>query len=175
MVIGAPKFIRFGLPSAGAVFLYEYRALDDTWYLVDQFAAFDPEANQLFGSSVDLVGDRLAMGAVADDTNGIQTGAAYVQFFGPYVDCNENGYNDLYEAVQGLSSDVNGDGVPDECDCLGDLNADGVIGGQDLTLLLGYWATTDPDDLLAGDLDGNGTVDAADLTLMLGNWGICSN
>ena len=54
--------------------------------------------------------------------------------------------------------------------CVGDLNLDGEVGGADLTILLGSWATSDP----VADLNDDGTVGGADLTIMLGNWGLCS-
>lgn len=49
----------------------------------------------------------------------------------------------------------------------GDLNNDGTIDGQDLTLLLAGWNTTDPQY----DVNGDGLVDGADLTLLLASWG----
>lgn len=55
-------------------------------------------------------------------------------------------------------------------DCVGDLNGDLAVQGDDLTILLGEWGTCS--NCLA-DLDGDGTVDGTDLTLMLGNWGFC--
>ncbi len=48
---------------------------------------------------------------------------------------------------------------------VGDLNADGVVDGADLGLLLGDWMTAGP-----ADLDGSGLVDGADLGLLLGEW-----
>ena len=50
----------------------------------------------------------------------------------------------------------------------GDLNNDGTIDGQDLTLLLAGWNTNDPQY----DVNGDGFVDGADLTLLLASWGI---
>jgi hypothetical protein len=50
-----------------------------------------------------------------------------------------------------------------------DLNADGVVNGADLGLLLGAWG---PVGACAGaDLNGDGVVDGADLGLLLGAWG----
>ncbi|MFO0872884.1 MAG: hypothetical protein U0575_02780 [Phycisphaerales bacterium] len=67
--------------------------------------------------------------------------------------------------------DVNGNGVPDSCEpaCPFDLNADGVVDGADLGILLGAWGGAQ-----VGDLDGNGVVDGADLGLLLGAWGPCA-
>ena len=58
------------------------------------------------------------------------------------------------------------------CDgwCLGDLNFDGTVQGDDLGLLVAEWGST---SATLADLDGNGTVDGADFGLFLGNWGTC--
>lgn len=47
-----------------------------------------------------------------------------------------------------------------------DFNADGVVDGSDLGLLLAGWGTSDPDL----DLDQNGTVDGGDIGLVLAEW-----
>lgn len=56
-----------------------------------------------------------------------------------------------------------------QADCLGDLNGDGMVDGNDLGLMLGVWNTADP----AGDLDDNGLVDGADFGLLIAGWGPC--
>jgi subtilisin-like proprotein convertase family protein len=69
-----------------------------------------------------------------------------------------------------VATDCNGDGVPDDCSCQGDLDGDGVVGGADLAALLGFWGTNDP----GADLDGDELVGGADLSTLLGNWGLCN-
>ena len=70
-----------------------------------------------------------------------------------------------------VANDCDRDGVPDECQsCPGDLDGDGIIGGSDLSVLLGAWGTAEP----LADLDGNGIVSGSDLSVLLGNWGACS-
>ena len=68
-----------------------------------------------------------------------------------------------------VAEDCNRDGVPDECVCVGDVDGDNVVGGADLTVLLGAWQTS----LETVDLDGDGVVGGADLAIMLGGWGPC--
>ncbi|MFO0827762.1 MAG: PQQ-binding-like beta-propeller repeat protein [Phycisphaerales bacterium] len=46
-----------------------------------------------------------------------------------------------------------------------DLDCDGVVGPQDLAILLGAWGTAD------GDVNGDRTTDSTDLGLLLGAWG----
>ena len=57
---------------------------------------------------------------------------------------------------------VSGTGTP----LAGDLNADGIVNGADLALLLSRWSTADA----AADLNGDGTVGGPDLGLLLSNW-----
>ena len=58
----------------------------------------------------------------------------------------------------------------DVSDCPEDLDGDGIVGGADLTILLGMWGQSDENI----DLDGSGAVDGGDLTILLGAWGPCS-
>ncbi len=54
---------------------------------------------------------------------------------------------------------------------VGDYNADGFVGIEDLNLILGNWnATVTAFDLLAGDGTGDGFVGIEDLNQVLGNW-----
>ncbi len=68
-------------------------------------------------------------------------------------------------------TDANGNGIPDDCELLGDLDGDGVVGPSDLIVLLGMWGSCDDCADCLADLDGDCDVDGADLILLLGNWG----
>ena len=57
--------------------------------------------------------------------------------------------------LPGTSSDINQNEIPDECECLGDLNFDGVVDAADLAILLGQWGFPGP-----ADFDVTGAVDA---------------
>lgn len=46
----------------------------------------------------------------------------------------------------------------------GDLNLDGLVDGNDLTIVLGAWGTPD------ADLNDDGITDGGDITIVLGNW-----
>ena len=54
--------------------------------------------------------------------------------------------------------------------CPWDLNDDGVVGTDDLIVLLGAWGKNPGHP---ADLDGDGNVDTSDLIELLGNWGPC--
>jgi hypothetical protein len=58
------------------------------------------------------------------------------------------------------------------CDCAGDFNADGLVNGIDLGVLLGQWGVCSGANCVC-DLDGDGSVNGADLGILLGDWGSC--
>ena len=53
-----------------------------------------------------------------------------------------------------------------ECDSPEDLNSDGNVDGEDMTMMLGVWGT----DNQAADLNSDGIVDGADFSQLLGAW-----
>ena len=75
------------------------------------------------------------------------------------------------DIADGSSSDGNGNGIPDECECLGDLDGDGAIGLSDLAQLLANYGTTNGAEYEDGDLDGDGDVDLSDLAGLLSVYG----
>ncbi len=52
----------------------------------------------------------------------------------------------------------------------GDINGDGTINIQDLSILAGYWGQTNPEAPLA-DLNGDHIVNIQDLSILAGHWG----
>lgn len=70
----------------------------------------------------------------------------------------------------GVLSDSDGDGVPDVCECPGDLSMDGEIDVEDLNLVLSNWAQTGGAGL-PGDATRDGVVDVDDLNAVLSGFG----
>ena len=66
-------------------------------------------------------------------------------------------------------TDVNCNGIPDDQECLADLDGSGAVGIEDFLMLLEAWGD------LGGpaDIDGNGTVGINDFLLLLAAWGPC--
>jgi hypothetical protein len=74
------------------------------------------------------------------------------------------------ELLCGECIDANGNGVPDGCECLADLDGDGLVSTADLLTLLGAWG---PNPGHPADLDGDGIVGTSDLLALLAAWGAC--
>lgn len=75
--------------------------------------------------------------------------------------------------VDDLSSgepDLNGDGVPDECTCPGDIDHDGEVGFGDLLAVLAQWGSCSD---CPADLDHDGVVGFSELVAVLSAWGPC--
>lgn len=170
-LIGAPRSPSptEDISETGAVFMV--KRVEVNWYMVAILTAFDAEEGDQYGVSVAIEGELLAVGAAYDNDNGIQSGSVYVHPFLPLVDCNRNGYGDRLEILQGIALDNNENGVPDPCDCVGDMNFDGLVDGADLTFVLTSWDETGTN--LRPDINLDGIVNGADLTILLGTWGEC--
>jgi hypothetical protein len=86
-------------------------------------------------------------------------------------DCNGNGRLDECDIRDGLSRDQDRNGVPDECECLGDLDGDGVVGQADLAIVLADFGCNDPIKGCRGDVNNDRRTDQADLALLLADYG----
>jgi hypothetical protein len=88
------------------------------------------------------------------------------------ADCDGDGEADAGELILGGDTDLDGNGIPDGCECAGDFNADGLVAGEDLMLLLDAWGTAGSANSFA-DLDGDGEVGGRDTGILLSLWGPC--
>jgi hypothetical protein len=86
-------------------------------------------------------------------------------------DCNANDLLDILDVQLCEVDDDNGNGIPDECECWGDLDGDNDVDLADLAELLGQYGLTEGATYEDGDLDGDGDVDLADLAELLGLYG----
>ena len=88
---------------------------------------------------------------------------------GSAIDCNENKVLDICDIKDG-SLDQNANMIPDECECIADLNGDNFVDLLDIIEVLAQWlAATDG----LPDIDGDGTVGLGDLMLVLNAYGPC--
>ena len=90
----------------------------------------------------------------------------------PGVDCNNNNVADSVEIANGTVPDVDGNGIPDECqkptNCVADPTGNQVVDVDDLLVVINNWGNPG-----LGDLNTSGTTDVDDLTLVINNWGVC--
>jgi hypothetical protein len=86
-----------------------------------------------------------------------------------YEDCNENGQFDSTEIIDGNATDYNLNNIPDDCECLADVDGDNTVGVLDLLLVIARWGQPSP----LGDVDFSGTVDVNDLLYLINTWGEC--
>lgn len=85
-------------------------------------------------------------------------------------DCNHNGVADASDIAAGVSADLNGDGVPDECACSADFDGNSAVDAADLASLLTRWGAC---SACEEDVNGDGVVGGSDLAALLSQWGSC--
>lgn len=92
------------------------------------------------------------------------------------TDCNHNSRDDACDISAGLSLDANANGLPDECECVGDVNGDYLTNLSDVADELADYGlcSGDPGFDAGKDLDNSGCVDLSDIAIMLSDYG-CNN
>ncbi|MEE2895852.1 MAG: LamG-like jellyroll fold domain-containing protein [Planctomycetota bacterium] len=88
-------------------------------------------------------------------------------------DCNLTTTLDACDILDGTSDDLDGDGVPDECedDCPADFDGNGVVNGADVGLFFVQWGACPA--ACPADFNGDGVVNGVDLGTLLKSWGSC--
>ena len=61
-------------------------------------------------------------------------------------------------------------GVPDECECPGDVNGDGFVNINDLLAIVGAWGECSS---CSEDINGDGYANVTDLLMVIDAWGAC--
>ncbi|MDG2424889.1 MAG: hypothetical protein P8M22_13045, partial [Phycisphaerales bacterium] len=89
------------------------------------------------------------------------------------LDCNGDGKSDACELILGSLQDLNNNGAPDSCECLGDVDEDGEIEIDDLLKVVGYWGEWMEDTVCEADFNRDWEVDIEDLLYVLNRWGNC--
>ncbi|MCK4340242.1 MAG: hypothetical protein KAY37_00780 [Phycisphaerae bacterium] len=174
LIVGAPGDDDADL-DAGAAYVYRYDGA--TWEAAAKLLAGAGAAEDSFGHAVAVSSGTAFIGAYQVDEAASNVGAAYV--FGGLSDCNATDVLDLCDIVAGTSLDLNGNGIPDECEgtvvCPGDCNCDATISWHDVD----YFAAAINDHQMAWeamfvpgmptctfancDVNGDGTVNWRDI------------
>ncbi|MCP3902653.1 MAG: hypothetical protein GY715_03370 [Planctomycetes bacterium] len=162
------------VPNAGASYLFRHDGV--SWVEEAKLTASDRGEccefcclGDEFGYPVAIDGERAIVGADRNDDAGSNSGAAYI--FVGLGDCNVNGELDLCDIALGASNDVNGNGVPDDCEpgCIGDLDGSGAVDFADILLVVAGWGCGG----CAADVNGSGAADFADILALISVWGPC--
>ena len=104
-----------------------------------------------------------------EDEDGVDDSVDNCYLYNPdQTDCNGNEVGDVCDIADGTSSDWNDNGIPDDCECLSDINFDGIVSVNDLLIVIGNWGGSG-----IGDINSDGIVDVSDLLIVVGNWGPC--
>ena len=94
------------------------------------------------------------------------------------ADCDDDGDSDGCEVEAGTQTDMNWDGVPDDClaPCPGDVTADGMVNISDLLLVISEWGQSGSSaDCASGSGPyPDGLVNISDLLQVISDWG-CAN
>lgn len=129
-----------------------------------------PDGNDKLGDYYHIRSDNVGVNvAYAATFNGEQD--VWFLRIGDY-DCNGNGIGDADDLAEATSADLNGNGVPDECDCLGDLDHDWDVDLSDLATLLSNFGETGGSAYEDGDVDEDGDIDTADIQMLLNRFGL---
>lgn len=169
MLIGLPQHWSADI-GAGVVCTWDGAA----WVEQGRMLPSDGETYDYYAQTVGISGNKAVIGAMDWDYDdggvpGRVVGAMYV--FEYLADCNSNGMLDICDIADGTLHDDDLDGVPDECECWGDLDGDSDIDLTDLAQLLSNYGMTSGAVYEDGDLDGDGDVDLSDLATLLSVYG----
>lgn len=142
------------------------------------FQRLAPRAPQ-YGAQINYAGDRLEIyfdpaytvtqGGIIFGTNSPGPGSSGTIVVPPdpnAPDCNANGVLDAWDIATGESKDLNGDGVPDECQsacnpC--DANCDGTVNGFDIGPFIESLAGFKGCSPCAGDANADGSLNGFDI------------
>ena len=172
--------------NTGSVFIYELGI--DGWILNHHMMPFESNVGVEFGVSVSIKDSTLLVGSRYAIVDGLQAGNVTV-----FENWQEQSVlvspNPTAAAEFGWAVALDGDNAligapwlePDgevqffegfisSCNCIGDLNQDGMIGVTDLLQIISVWGSCQGCE---EDLDGNGFVDVSDLLQLISAWGEC--
>lgn len=155
--------------NAGAAFIMHRPA--GAWVPFATVLSSGKVPDDRFGIAVAIDEDHVIAGATKADSAIPDSGAAFIYSADRFGDCNGNGVADIIDLASGFSTDLDLNGIPDECSpvpCPGDVNADGTVDTSDLNVILVQFGCS---GVCLGDADEDGDVDTVDLNMLLSNLG----
>ncbi len=153
IVVGATRHNQ-PVENAGGAYVFQFSPENESWIEHGKVIASDLNYGDNFGAQIDVCNGIAIVSAPFYDIPGTNAGHAFV-------------FNVL------ANEDNNNNGIIDVCEIgFADLNADGVVDGSDILILLGFWGPCPgpPIECLA-DLFADGIVNTRDLLILLTYWG----
>ncbi len=162
IVVGAQSADVGSAVDAGAVQPFTFDAASGSWLPGDPFTAPAVTPGTAFGADVALSGGILVVGApLADLPGAADAGAAFA--FAPGRDCDADGVPDVAQIIEGNALDVNFNGVPDGCECLGDWDGSGSVSSADMSAFINDWFIDQVNGSLDADINANGFTNTTDV------------
>lgn len=130
-----------------------------------------PNQNKI-GDYFQLVSDNVGTSLAYAATFNAEQDVYYVRI-GEY-DCNGNDVSDRVDIALRVSSDVDGNEIPDECQCLADRDGNLTINVDDLALVLGAFGAIaeEPGFSAAADANRDQVISLSDLAIVLSGFGM---
>ncbi len=138
------------------------------WLVEATLTWIDTQPGDELGNAVALSDEGVStVGVWRHDGMGMNAGAGV--FYTGLADCDGNGELDACDIGSGELPDANGDGIPDVCQAGSpDLDGDGVVGPNDLAMLLAAWGPVQ--GAAPADLNLDEVVNMGDLMILLEAW-----
>jgi hypothetical protein len=169
VVVAAEQADVSGLVDAGSVQPFDYSPDSRRWIAGDALDSGLHQASTLFGTDVAFAGGLLLVSAPFADLPGVpDAGAAFA--FARDHDCNADGLGDVSEIALGKVSDVNGDGIPDTCQCLADWDHNGAVNSLDVGAFVNDWFMDLQSGGTTADFDGSGFTNTSDVSAFVSSF-----
>lgn len=140
----------------------------EPWDFTNWFPGEPNDANATVGE------DWSVMWGTTGQWNDIGPGGGNSSIIEWSADCDGNGVVDIAQTRLGLVPDLNGNDIPDSCECIADVVPDGLVNAGDLGTILAAWGS-DASAYPAADINRDGIVDGVDLGVVISSWGTCGN
>ncbi len=161
VIVGAEKADLNGDVDAGMVLPYELNG--NVWIPGAAFNTGLRQGNEFFGSDLAFANGLLVVSAPFVDLPDIaDAGSAFA--FAQERDCNSDGFGDVSQIALGELNDVNGNGIPDMCECFADWDRSGLVSSVDVGAFINDWFLDQSNGSLNADLNANGITNSTDVS-----------
>jgi hypothetical protein len=163
IVVGAEKANLNGINDSGSVQAFEFIDGSGQWVPGTAFNTGLNQGNEYFGADLAFANGLLLVAAPFVDLPGVpDAGAAFA--FARDTDCNADGLGDVSQIALGELTDINGNGVPDICECIADWDNSGQVSSVDVGNFVNDWFIDQSNGSLNADINANGVTNTTDVS-----------